>query len=158
MKNIIILMLSILVLFLAGCSEKTTKAINPEELDKIEIKVLNISNLPEGNGYQLKLINSSSYIIKQNSVYISYPIKKGTGSSWNKSKVEAIGNKLSINPNEEVILNVFIQKEVYEDNKYLDTEYPEIEFVGYVKEVTELNRFQKIGGFNYFNTSNSSNH
>lgn len=139
-----------IIIIISGCSKQTEKAIDSNVLDKIQIKVLNISKLNTGNGYSLKLINSSPYLIKQNSVYISYPIKSDTGSAWNKCKVEATGNKLNIKPNEEVLLNVFIQKEVYDSNKYLDIDNPQIEFICYINDVSEMNRFNKMGSFELF--------
>ena len=151
-RKLFLVILSILIIVLAGCSKQPEKTVDSKILDKIEIKVLSVSKLPEGNGYSLKLINSSPYLIKQNSVYISYPIKNGNGLSLNKCKVEANGNKLDIKPKEEVILNVLMNNENFQDNKMLDTENPDIQIEGYINEVKEINHFEKSGSFEYFDS------
>jgi hypothetical protein len=133
-----------------GCSNiKEANTIDISE--KIKITLANTSKLPEGTGYSLKLKNNSPYMIKQNVVYVSYPIKSGNGVRSNKCKVEAIGNKLDIKPNEEVMLSVFMPIEHYKDNPYLDTENPQLEIIGYINKVTEENRFQRIGDISFFN-------
>lgn len=152
MKKIIFLLISVSVIIFAGCSKQTEKAVDSKLMDKIQIKVTNVSKQPAGNAYSMKLINNSPYLIKQNSVYLSYPIKQGTGSSFNKCKVEAIGNKTDIKPGEEVSLGVFMNSENYKDNKMLDAENPDIQFEGYINEVKEANHFQIVGGFEYFDS------
>lgn len=128
----------------SSTSSKESTSIDPEKM-KVDIKIISKSELPEGNSYALKLTNTSPYLIKQNAVYLSYPIKTGTSSSWNKCKVEATGNKLDIKPNEEVDLNVFVDRANIENSTQLDIENPEIEFQCYANEVTENTHYQQVG-------------
>ena len=58
-------------------------------------------------------------------------------------KVEAKGNKLNIQPNEEVLLNVFIPIECITP-ELKDIE-PELEIKGYIEEVKEERCFHSIG-------------
>jgi hypothetical protein len=151
LKRLVLLVYIIVSIVVAvGCSNiKEANTIDISE--KIKITLANTSKLPEGTGYSLKLKNNSPYLIKQNVVYVSYPIKSGNGVRSNKCKVEAIGNKLDIKPNEEVMLSVFMPIENYKDNPYLDTENPQLEIIGYINKVTEENRFQRIGDISFFN-------
>lgn len=49
--------------------------------------------------YTIKLSNDSDFVIRQNNVYVSFPIKTGEmGFKENEYKVEADGNKLNIQP------------------------------------------------------------
>jgi hypothetical protein len=82
------------------------------EHKKVHIKLISNQDLPEGKAFGLKLINGSKFTIKQNSVYVSFPIKTQNGSRSNKFKVEADGNRLDIKPGEEVILNVYTQRKL----------------------------------------------
>ena len=117
-----------------------------KEVDKIDITLIDKTDLPQGRAYSLELKNKSSYLIKQNSVYLSFPIisKDGNGYIGNPCKVEASNNKLDISPEEEVILNVFVPIENYINNASLDIERPQIELKGYLSEVKKEYHFQKI--------------
>ena len=90
--------------------------------------------------------------IRQNDVYISFPITNDEKSSFktNDCKVEAENNKLNIRPGESVSLFVFIPKENYEDNKYINSEKPSIEIKGYLNELKETNHFTRIGDMSMF--------
>lgn len=69
------------------------------------------------------------------------------GQVMSKFKVEATGNKLNINPNEEVTLYVFIPIEDYVNNQGLIMDKPYYHMKGYLGEVSELNHFENSGGF-----------
>lgn len=112
----------------------------------ISIQITDKQIMPSGTGYTFLMKNTSSYTIKQNSVYISYPIIHSNSQSMNKCKVEATGNKLDIKPNEEITLNAFIPIENYKDNKSIDSDKPQYEISGYLNEVIPTNHFDKSGG------------
>lgn len=127
-----------------GCSNINGNQL-PEEMDKIKLEVVSKSELPEGINYAIKLKNGSSFIIKQNSVYISYPMRNGSsGYIDNKAKVEAEGNKLDIRPGEEIILSVFIPN-VFDSEK-VDQHRLQYEIKGYINEVKDSNHFGQSGG------------
>jgi hypothetical protein len=127
-----------------GCSStKVTRS--PEEMDKITLKVVEKSELPEGIAYSIKLTNSSSFLIKQNHVYISYPYRiEKNSNSLNKAKVEAEGNKLDIRPGDEVILNAFIPEGIFNSDK-VDLSVLQYEIKGYIEEVKDINQFARLG-------------
>lgn len=142
-------LISISLLTSIGCSN--SEKINFDNVNKeIKIEVIDISKSQQGTTYKLKLINSSKYVIKQNSIFLSYPIKLNNGLSTNKCKVEATGNKLDIKPSESVILTAFMQIENYKNTEFLDIEHPELEIEAYIGEVNILNHFTKIGGLDLF--------
>lgn len=89
--------------------------------------------------FSLKNKNASTII--QNNVFVSFPIKVQKGTTSNPLKAMATGNRLNIKKDEEVELHVFIPKETIEDNKYLDTEHPEVDVIGYHDEVKDENHF-----------------
>lgn len=127
-----------------GCSNIDNNQL-PEEMAKIKLEVVSKSELPEGINYAIKLKNGSSFMIKQNAVYISYPVRNGSGGYIsNKAKFEAEGNKLDIRPGEEITLSVFIPN-VF-DSKKVDQYRLQYEIVGYINEVKELNHFGQSGG------------
>lgn len=127
-----------------GCSRITANQL-PEEMDKIKLEFVSKSELPEGIGYALKLKNGSSFLIKQNTVYISYPVRNGnSGYISNKAKVEAVGNKLDIRPGEEITLNAFIP-DAFDSDK-VDQHRLQYEIKGYINEVKDSNHFGQSGG------------
>lgn len=139
----IILSISLGVLTI-GCS-RISKNQLPEEMDKIKLEFVSKSELPEGIGYAIKLKNGSSFLIKQNTVYISYPVRNGNfGYISNKAKVEAVGNKLDIRPGEEITLNAFIPDAF--DSEKVDQHRLQYEISGYINEVKDLNHFGQSGG------------
>ncbi|UWG95426.1 hypothetical protein LPY66_10845 [Dehalobacter sp. DCM] len=132
------------VLLFAGCSTNTVSR-SPEELDKITLKVMTKSQLPEGIGYSIKLTNGSPFVIKQNNVYIGYIYRIGDNSnSFTEAKIEAEGNKLDIAPGEEVILNAFIPEGIYNSDK-VDLSVLRYEIKGYIDEVKDNNKFARLG-------------
>ena len=124
-------------------------AVDASKISNIaSIKIVDKMSVPEmGTRYTLTLKNTSIYNIKQNSVYISYPIINGNGLSMNNCKVEATGNKLDIKPNEEVTLFAFIPLENYKENESLDINRPQYELKGYFNEVIPINHFEQGGEF-----------
>lgn len=150
--KIITFILSLLLLFLlSACTKgvttnevKTAQQIS-DEINKITVQLINKKEIPQGTSYLIKLKNGSSFLIKQNSVYVSMPINlHNSGQADNKLKVEATGNKLNIKSGEEVTLNALIPIENYKGNVFLEQEHPRFEIKGYLNEVTEQNQFQKI--------------
>ncbi|MBC9785954.1 hypothetical protein H1S01_15825 [Heliobacterium chlorum] len=137
---------------IAGCSSLPPKnEVSSDisaEVDKITIEITNVTTLPEGTSYSLRLTNGSSHVIKQNVVYVSYLIKISNGRTMNNAKIEASDNKLNIKPNDVVPLTAFIPKEYYENNPFLDSETPYFEIKGYLHEVTEMNQFGHSGPLN----------
>lgn len=144
MAFIIILISSCITLMFSGCtSAKVTNL--PEELEKIKLEVVKKSVLPEGIFYSIKLTNGSSFIIKQNNVYVSYPMNIGKNAkSLNKAKIEAEGNKIDIRPGDEIILNAFIPDGIFNSDK-VDLSVLQYEIKGYIGEVEDINRFGRLG-------------
>lgn len=149
MKNIKTLLLLILLLMsltlITSCSNDTPHI--SEEVDQIKLELIEQKKDLNGMVYTLKLTNNSSKVIKQNNVYLSYPIKTSNGSRSNVFKVEAENNKLNIETGEELILTVFAPKEMYVNNNNIDIDDPTIEIKGFINEVTEQNQFYKSGGY-----------
>lgn len=121
--------------------------MTPEDIDNIKLTIEEKIEKPHGLTYSLKLQNNSKHVIKQNNVYLSYPIKTENGSRENEFKVEAKNNKLDIQPGEELLLTIFAPIEMYVGNDQIDINNPEIEIIGYLKEVEELKKFYKGGGY-----------
>ncbi|KOR90341.1 hypothetical protein [Paenibacillus solani] len=97
MKNIKTLLLLISFFMcstlITSCSNDTPNI--SEEVDKIKLELIEQKKDLNGMVYTLKLINNSSQVIKQNNVYLSYPIKTSNGSRSNVFKVEAGSATLS---------------------------------------------------------------
>jgi len=136
--------IALAVLLITACNPE--RPIDSSEIEKITLEITNRSELPLGNYFTIKLSNHSKYTIKQNNIYISYPIKVTSGSKGNEFKVEARDNKLEIKPNEEVILTAFTPIEEYEGNKNLLITECYLEIKGYIEQVEEKNHFGKTIG------------
>lgn len=106
----------------------------------------------------MKLINDSNYVIAQNNVYLSFPVTNAINTKWGSSgwKVEASGNKLNIEPGQEVLLNVFMSDEFFKYNELICLDRPSIEIEGYLDEVDDMNQFHKGGGIQGFDSDFSS--
>ncbi|WP_432402171.1 hypothetical protein [Wukongibacter sp. M2B1] len=141
-KFILLSLLINIVIFFSGC-ERTVKETE-EAVNNINVVLINKSILPGGIAYKLKLVNDSKHQIKQNSVYLSFPLKTENGYISNRCKVEATNNKLDISPKEEIILDVFMQIGNYKNNDLLITDKPEVEISGYLIELKPEYHFQKI--------------
>lgn len=141
-----IVFLILLILLLSGCSTKSIDTnIKKENVAKaIELKITSTKQFPQGISYSIMLKNGSQSLIKQNDVYISFPINNGNGDSTNRAKIEAEGNKLDIQPGENVLLNAFIPAEYYESKK-INKNSPWFEIEGYINEVKDANRLEIEG-------------
>jgi len=129
--------------FLISCSnQKATK----ESYSDIKLELIKEQKLDKGISYKIKLINNSNAVLKQNNVYVYYPIEKREKVYGNNPyKVEAEGNKLDIKPGEKVTLNVFMPLLGIQDQSNIETKKPVIQLKGYLDEVNNENRFS-IGG------------
>ncbi len=131
------------LIILLGCRKEVTE-INDNNVN-IVVEQVSKSELPAGISYAIRLKNDSKHVIKQNNVYLYFPIVKNNGNSKsnNPMKVEAKGNKLNIQPNEEILLNVFIPIEcITPESKDIE---PELEIKGYIEEVKEERHFHIMG-------------
>ncbi|MFL0270154.1 hypothetical protein [Candidatus Clostridium radicumherbarum] len=154
-KLMLITLFGVLIILSAWGGFILGKDTNGKEISKVDfskdsmsinIRITNTQSMPSGTAYTLVLKNTSKYLIKQNSVYLSYPIKQGnSGVMTNKCKVEATGNKIDIKPNEEVILNVFVPSENYDNNNKIDNNRPQYEIEGYLNVVSNLTHFGQSG-------------
>lgn len=135
-----------IILFIVGCSNEQSVKVTFDDIEKIKLKLVEKQEMKDGISYTIKLENDSDYVIKQNNVYLYYPIKTENGSKGNEFKVEAEGNKLNIEPNEEVTLNVFTPF-VGMSNPELLVDEPAIEIKGYTAKVDISHSFGKVGGF-----------
>jgi hypothetical protein len=132
-------LLSILIiLVLSGCQSDNLTSTQSE---KIKLEIISTTNQPEGVSYSIKLTNNSGHVIKQNNIYVSFPIKTQNGTQGNPFKIEATGKKLNIKNNEEIIVNVFALKKVYEGNSNLDIDHPYVEIKGYIDQLKSENLF-----------------
>ena len=112
----------------------------------INISITNIQQHSTGIQYSILLKNTSGLLIKQNTIYISYPVVNGNSITMNQYKVETTGNKLDIHPDEEVELTVFMP---YQENQITDKVSYEIE--GYFEKVENLNHFEQSGSLDKLN-------
>ncbi|MDQ0914581.1 hypothetical protein [Paenibacillus sp. V4I5] len=129
----------LIILVLSGCQNDE---ISVAQLDNIKLEIVNKTNQPEGVSYSIKLTNESGHVIKQNNIYLSFPLKtQDNGILGNTFKIEATGNKLNIKDNEELIVNVFALKKGYEGNSNLDLDQPYVEIKGYIDEMKGENMF-----------------
>jgi len=129
--------------FLISCSnQKATK----ESYSDIKLELIKEQKLDKGISYKIKLINNSNAVLKQNNVYVYYPIEKRENVYGNNSyKVEAEGNKLDIKPGEKVTLNVFMPLQGIQNQSNIEIKKPVIQLKGYLNKVNNENRFS-IGG------------
>ena len=140
--NLKLLLSFILTLvLLAGCVSE--KKITVNDMGKIKLDLIEQKTLEEGISYSIKLTNGSDYVVKQNTVFVYFPIKP-SGSS-NKYTVEATGNKLDIQPEEKITLNVFMPFEGMGDKSLLEIDNPVIQLKGYMHTVDEEHHFTTGG-------------
>ena len=151
----------IIICSMTGCSDNLSQdRIDTlhEDIEKIRIEVVNESILKNGISYSLKLINDCDYVIAQNNVYLSFPITNANNNKWSDSgwKVEADGNKLNIEPGQEVLLNVFMSDEFLKYNELICLDRPSVEIKGYLDKVDSMNQFHKGGSLHSFDSDFSS--
>ncbi|WP_088014706.1 hypothetical protein [Gottfriedia acidiceleris] len=134
----------IMIILVPGCS-KTKLTISTSDIKKIKVELIQEETIKEGKLYTLKLINGSDFIIKQNNVYVSFPIEiTQNAHKGNDYKVEAKGNKLDIQPGEVRILNVYMPYEGL-DKTSLAIDDPSYQLVGYLNQLDGKHHFT-IGG------------
>ncbi|UPM54806.1 hypothetical protein [Gottfriedia acidiceleris] len=134
----------IMIALVVGCS-KTTLNISTSDIEKVKVELLKEETQKQGKLYTLKLINGSDFVIKQNNVYVSFPIEINQNAhKGNDYKVEAKGNKLDIQPGEDRILNVYMPFDGL-DKESLAIDDPSYQLVGYLKQVDGKHLFT-IGG------------
>lgn len=138
---VVFILAAVFIVVISGCN---SKVVLPRDIENIQLELLGGNQAPNGLIYTIKLSNQTDLLIKQNNVYLSFPIKTESGSKGNEFKIEAKNNKLNIKPGEEVLLTVFAPKEMYEGNPSIEVENPTIEINGYFNEVEEQSRFAKI--------------
>ncbi|KKI91825.1 hypothetical protein WQ54_12705 [Bacillus sp. SA1-12] len=129
---------------LAGCVNE--KKATTYDYQKIRLELIEKKTLEEGISYSIKLINGSDFVIKQNNVFVSFPIKYGEAAyKGNEYKVEAKGNKLDIQPGEKVTLDLFMPFEGIGDKSLLGIDNPSIQLIGYIETVDNKHQFS-VGG------------
>lgn len=97
--------------------------------------------------YTIKLINDSDFVIRQNNVYVSFLIKTGEmGFKENEYKVEADGNKLNIQPGEEVNVEVYMPFKGLGGLSLYGIESSHIKINGYLNCIDNEHRFSIGGG------------
>ncbi|MGE7999677.1 hypothetical protein ACQKOF_13525 [Lysinibacillus sp. NPDC093190] len=132
----------LILVLLAGCDSEKEFTLNDIKKVKLELK----ETLKERISYSIKLINDSDYVIKQNNVFVSFMIKEGENAhKSNEYKVEAKGNKLDIQPEEKVTLNVFMPFEGMGDKSLLGIDNPSIQLNGYMETVDDKHHFSTGG-------------
>ena len=135
----------LIFVLLAGCVKDNKLAISSSDIDKIKVKLIKKETIKEGNFYTIKLINGSNFVIKQNNLYVSFPIKINPNAlKGNEYKVEAKENKLDIQPGEEMVLSVFMPFEGV-DKTMLGIEKPSYQLVGYLEKIDENHHFGESG-------------
>lgn len=140
------IILIIIVLSAGFYINHKNKEVTLKDYEKINLELIIKERSKEGILYSIKLINGSDFVIEQNNVYVSFPIKTGELSSkGNDYKIEAKGNKLDIQPGDVVTLDVYMPFEGIGDISLLEVESPNIQLIGYLDKVDNKHRFN-IGG------------
>ncbi|MGC5325413.1 hypothetical protein [Brevibacillus sp. SYSU BS000544] len=137
-----ILIFILLAMVVVGCS--TSKSvIKPEDVDKIKIELRDLDETDKQLVYSLVLKNNSSHVIKQNSVYMGYEVKIDNGTKGSNFLFKAQGNKLDIQPNEEVGLTVLVPKDELPSQEKFYKNILSFEISGFLNEVKQENSFGK---------------
>ncbi|RDZ13826.1 hypothetical protein C3744_14900 [Priestia megaterium] len=138
----ILVLLALAILF-AGRSKEEGKA-PLRELEKIRINVIKEQKMKQGISYEMELLNKSDLTIKQNNVFLSYPLKIKNGYSENKFKVLAEGNKLNIKPKQKVKLTAFLPYKGI-NKEALAIDEPDVKCIGYWNKIDDYHQFS-FGG------------
>lgn len=140
-----LLFTSLLILvLLSGCVSE--KAFTTNDIEKIKLALMKTETFENGISYTIQLKNDSDLVIKQNNVFVSYPIKHGeSGLKGNQYTVEADGNKLDIQPGEKITLHVFMPFEGMGDQSLLGIDNPNIQLKGYIETVDNEHQFSTGG-------------
>lgn len=143
-KHLLIALLTF-VLF-TGCVNENKASVSTNDYKKIRIELVKKEAIKEGNLYTLKLINNSDFVIKQNNVFVTYPLKINENAyKGNEYKVEAKGNKLDIQPGEKITLSVFMPFEGLGDKTMFALDNPSYQLKGFLENVDSKHHFS-VGG------------
>ena len=144
LKALIAFLLVVTLLF--GCTNQE-QAWTLDDVNQIKIELIEKESRENGTNYSIRLKNDSDFVIKYNNVYLYYPIKSDNNNSQkeNHYKVLATGNKLNIQPGEEVLLRAFMPFEGLGDKSSLAMNEPAYKFIGYWEKVDEPHLFSKAG-------------
>ncbi|MEW9673883.1 hypothetical protein [Ammoniphilus sp. 3BR4] len=135
---------SLFLLVFSGCTnERLEKNIDRESMmagmKEIQgaIEFVNKDETSDGISCSYKLKNTSPFLIRHNAAYLTFDIIREVNKNirGNTFKIEGLGNRLDIKPNEEVILQFFVPKEMVEGNKFIDVNQPRMELHIYFDEV-----------------------
>lgn len=131
------------ILFYVSKIDELEPKITLDDIEGVKLQFINETKTDHGILYNLKLTNTSSKLLVQNNVFISYPLRGDTDTSKikNNFKVEAEGNKLNIKSDESINLTVFMPMEVYIDNEFIIEDDPWFEVKGYLGKVDIRNHF-----------------
>jgi len=130
-----------MVFLLTGC----TQEIKLNDIEKIKVELVKKEKRPDIIIYTIKLINGSDFVLKQNNVYVSFPIEINQNAhKGNEYKVEVKGNKLDIQPGEEYTMHVIMPLEGI-DKSVLALDTPNYELKGYLEKVDNKHLFS-VGG------------
>ncbi|MFF3025372.1 hypothetical protein ACFVRR_22470 [Gottfriedia sp. NPDC057948] len=143
-KHLFILLLTFVLL--TGCVNEKEVTVSTNDFEKIRVELVKKEAIKEGNLYTLKLINSSYFVIKQNNVFVTYPLKINENAyKGNGYKVEAKGNKLDIQPGEKITLIVFMPFEGLGDKNLFALDNPSYQLKGFLENVDSKHQFS-VGG------------
>ncbi|MBM7655303.1 hypothetical protein [Neobacillus cucumis] len=146
MKTKYLSLILLTFILMAGCVKANKVAFSTNDLNKIKLELVKKQTSKEGISYSINLLNGSDFVIKQNNVFVSFPIKTSqTAYKGNEYKVETNGNKIDIKPGEKVILNVFMPFEGIGEKPLLGIDNPSIQLIGYLENVDNKHKFS-IGG------------
>lgn len=141
LKTKFISIMFLILLLLTGC----VKEIKLKDIEKIKVVLVKKETRPGIIIYKMKLINGSDFVIKQNNIYVSFPIELNENAhKGNEYKIEVKGNKLDIQPGEEYTLNVIMPMEGI-DKSVLALDTPSYELKGYLEKVDNKHLFS-VGG------------
>lgn len=145
---IFLVILSLLLLISTNIAKKDEKEaiyFTSDTVDRIEIQLISQKDMPSGRAYTIQMTNRSDMTIKQNVLYLSFPLISADGKieSTNPFKIEMTGNRLDILPGDTVSLHAYIALEAMSDKIFTKELKADIEIVGYFEEVTENTRFMK---------------
>jgi hypothetical protein len=127
--------------------EKEAIHVTFDAVNRIEIKLVSEKDMPSGRAYTIQMTNKSNMTIKQNVLYLSFPLISADGKreSTDPFKIKTTGNRLDILPSDTVNLHAYIPLEAMPDEIFTEGLQPYMEIVGYFEEVTENTRFIKSG-------------
>ncbi|WP_028306550.1 hypothetical protein [Desulfitibacter alkalitolerans] len=141
---LVLCILVILVIYNLGCqANNKVKPLNIMELDKITAEIVSITRDGEMDIYTYQLENGTTYSIKQNIIYFSYPIKIDNGYVENQFKIEAQYNKLDIKPGEKWEVKVYVPIVIFDKIYDAVLDEPHLEIKGFFNKVENHTQFHK---------------